>query len=181
MIQQAAILCGGLGTRLGSLTAKTPKPLLIVGGEPFLDRLLFELGRQGVRRILLLAGFSAEQALEYAATTTLRTRFGLEIEVAVEAKPAGTGGALWWAQDQLDEEFFLLNGDSWFDINLLDLACRLISAPSATAAIALRSVPDATRSGVVNLLGENITSFTERPTVSGPGLISGGVYAVRRS
>src|SRR6266851_1101446 len=37
VIHQAAILCGGLGTRLGSLTSRSPKPLLPVGGHPFLD------------------------------------------------------------------------------------------------------------------------------------------------
>ena len=79
MIRQAVILCGGLGTRLGALTTQMPKPLLPVGEDPFLDVLLFELGRHGVRRILLLAGFAAGRVLEYAATTPLRARFRLEI------------------------------------------------------------------------------------------------------
>jgi len=122
VIHQAAILCGGLGTRLGSLTARSPKPLLPVGGHPFLDVLLFELGRHGVRRVVLLAGFAAGEIQEYARSTLLKERFGLEIAVAVEPQPAGTGGALWHARDRLDDSFFLLNGDSWFDINLLDLA-----------------------------------------------------------
>jgi len=58
MVRQAVILCGGVGSRLGALTAETPKPLLPVGGAPFLDVLLFELGRHGVKRVLLLAGFA---------------------------------------------------------------------------------------------------------------------------
>jgi len=57
MIRQAVILCGGPGTRLGALTAQTPKPLLPVDGTPFLDVLLFELGRHGVTRVLLLITF----------------------------------------------------------------------------------------------------------------------------
>src|SRR5690348_14697258 len=93
VIRQAAILCGGLGTRLGSLTARSPKPLLSVGGHPFLDVLLFELGRHGVRKILLLAGFAAAEIEEYARSTPLKERFGLDIAVAVEPQPAGTGGA----------------------------------------------------------------------------------------
>ena len=59
MIEQAVILCGGSGARLGALTAELPKPLLMVDESPFLDLLLFELGRHGIRRILLLAGFES--------------------------------------------------------------------------------------------------------------------------
>src|SRR5580704_10890651 len=99
MIRQAAILCGGLGTRLGELTRATPKPLLPIGNAPFLDVVLFELARHGVRRVLLLAGFAGEQVRDYARSTPLADRFGLEIEVVVETEPAGTGGAVWQARD----------------------------------------------------------------------------------
>jgi NDP-sugar pyrophosphorylase family protein len=95
MIRQAVILCGGLGTRLGELTAERPKPLLPIDGDPFLDVLLFELGCHGVRRILLLAGFAASRILDYAAATPVKKRFGLEIEISVEPQRAGTGGAVW--------------------------------------------------------------------------------------
>ena len=94
MIQQAVILCGGLGNRLGELTAETPKPLLPVDGSPFLDLLLFELGRHGVKQILLLAGFAARRILDYVAVTPLKMRFGLEIEISVKPQRAGTGGAV---------------------------------------------------------------------------------------
>src|SRR3954464_15525969 len=104
MIAQVVILCGGRGTRPGALTADTPKPLLEVAGGPFLDRLLFELGRHGIRHILLLAGFGADQIREFAATTGIKARFGLEIDIAVEPEPAGTGGALWHARDRLEDE-----------------------------------------------------------------------------
>jgi hypothetical protein len=90
-IGQAAILCGGLGTRLGALTAAMPKPLLPVGERPFLEILLDELGRIGVNRIVLLAGFAANRIADYVATTPVKDRFGLSIEVAIEPFPAGTG------------------------------------------------------------------------------------------
>src|SRR5207302_5752604 len=103
MIRQAVILCGGRGTRLGALTAELPKPLLPVDGAPFLDLLLFELGRHGIRHILLLAGFAADRIVDYAAATPRKERFGLTIEVSVEPEPAGTGGALWHARARLDD------------------------------------------------------------------------------
>src|SRR5271157_1457497 len=161
MIRQAVILCGGLGTRLSALTARTPKPLLPVDGNPFLDLLLFELGRHGVTRVLLLAGFAAHRILDYAAGTPLKARFGLDIAVSTEPDRAGTGGAVWHARDRLDELFFLLNGDSWFDINLTELAGRIAVDPSATGAIAVRPLADASRFGVVEIDRGRITRFTE--------------------
>src|SRR6201998_2998228 len=181
MIQQAVILCGGLGSRLGALTAETTKPLLLVGGVPFLDLLLLELPRHGVRRVLLLAGFAAQRIVEYAAATPLKARFGLEIEVSIEPQRAGTGGAVWHARDRLDDRFFLLNGDSWFDINLLELASRVIREPSATGAIAVRPLPDASPYGTVEIKNGRITRFRGRPERSGNGLVSAGVYVFQSS
>ena len=55
-VRQAAILTGGLGTRLGELTASTPKPLLACGDRPFLAWLLRELSRFGIEEVILLTG-----------------------------------------------------------------------------------------------------------------------------
>src|SRR5262249_18710188 len=55
-VEQAIFLVGGLGTRLRSLTAGAAKPVLEVGGKPFLDHLLDEASRHGLRRALLLCG-----------------------------------------------------------------------------------------------------------------------------
>jgi len=180
VVKQAVILCGGGGTRLGALTAAMPKPLLPVAGAPFLDLLLFELGRHGIRRIVLLAGYIARKIAEYAAATPIKDRFGLEIDVAVEAEPAGTGGALALAKDRLDDSFLLLNGDSWFDINLLGLPALLAREPDAVGCLALRAVADTARYGVVDLDDGRITGFAERPGAMGPGVINGGIGAFRR-
>ena len=181
MIEQAVILCGGRGTRLGALTADLPKPLLPVDEAPFLDLLLFELGRHGIRRILLLAGFGAARIADYAATTPLKARFGLAVEVAVEPEPAGTGGALWHARHRLDDRFLLLNGDSWFDINLLDLAARLAQDPAALGVLALRQLPDAARYGAVSLRATASSGLPSgRPERTGAGQRRGLRAAPRR-
>jgi D-glycero-D-manno-heptose 1,7-bisphosphate phosphatase len=181
MIEQAVILCGGAGTRLGALTATMPKPLLPVADRPFLDVLLFELARHGIRRIVLLAGYQAAAVTAYARETPLRARFRLDLSVSVEAEPRGTGGALWQARDRLDDEFLLLNGDSWFDINLLALAHAFAVQPAAMAMIAVRELADASRYGSVGIdAGGQIVRFADRPQAPGPGLVSGGVYACRR-
>ena len=176
-IRQAVILCGGIGSRLGALTAATLKPLLPVADTPFLERLLFEIGRFGIDRVLFLAAHRADDIRAFAAEAC--PRLGLTFDVAVEPDRAGTGGALWHARDQLDPVFFLFNGDSWFDVNLLDLATRL--GPDDLAVLALREVEDAARYGTVTVDGPRVRRFAEKTGSAAPGLVNGGIYVVRRS
>ncbi len=153
-----------------------PKPLLDVGGRPFIEYVIEELWRHGFSQVVLLGGFASAQLQKWSETFELP---GLEIRIVVEPEPAGTAGALHYANDLLEEEFFLLNGDSLFDINLMDLA----TAPFDTqwlAAMALSYVSNASRFGVVELTNNQIRRFAERPLSDGPALVNGGVYRLRR-
>jgi D,D-heptose 1,7-bisphosphate phosphatase len=180
MIDQAVILCDGRATRLGAPADTLPTALLQVDAAPFLDLLLFELGRHGFRRIVLLAGVAADRIAHYAATTALKARFSFGIEVAAVPEAAGAGMALWHARDRLDDAFLLLDGESWFDINLRDVAVRLVRAPSALGVLALRRLPGGDPSAAVDLAGDRITAFRQRLPGGGPGLGSGGICALRR-
>lgn len=179
-MHQALILCGGLGSRLGSLTASTPKPLLLVAGNPFLDFLLFELGRHGIRDVVLLAAFESQQIEHYARNSSVAKRFGISVRVAVEPERAGTAGALFHARHLLESQFLLLNGDSWLDFNLLSLLA-LGGAPDVEAVLTLRQLSDASRSGVVKLQEDRVLEFLERPSGPGPGIVNAGVYLLKRS
>lgn len=169
-IEQAVVLAGGLGTRLGELTKGTPKPLLEVGGKPFLAHLVGELRRQGVERILISGGFAGEKLVAAFAGQP-------DVTVRIEPEPLGTGGALHFVAGDLDDRFFFMNGDSLFDIDVWDLDRAGVGAP---AALALRRVEDAGRYGSVELDGETITAFGEKRG-PGPGVINGGVAALSRS
>jgi len=172
---QALILCGGLGSRLGSLTASTPKPLLPVAGRPFLDVLLFELGRHGIRDVVLLAAFEAPKIAAYAEDNPVAARFGMTLTVTIEPDRAGTAGALHHARSLVQGDFLMMNGDSWlaFDLNSLP---EIPSGGGCDAMLTLRLLPDASRSGVVTLEGNKVTSFQERPQGPGPGLVNAGIY-----
>lgn len=172
---QALILCGGLGSRLGALTATTPKPLLPVGDRPFLDVLLFELGRHGIRQVLLLAAFAHEQIKAYISDNPVARRFGMQLELAVEPERAGTGGALFHARDRIDSHFLLMNGDSWLDFNLLSIVQNPLPA-NTDAILTLRELQDASNTGTVELDGQRIRAFHERPPAPGPGMSNAGVY-----
>lgn len=181
MIEQAVILCGGRSRGSGALMGGLPLALCEVDGAPFLDQLLFELGRHRIRRILLLAGSASAPIAEYALATPLEARFGLTLEVAAEPDRADTGAALWHARHHLDDSFILVNGSSWFDINLLGVAAQLRQDRAALGVLALRQHPNAARLGAVSLTGNRIAGFADPADRSGPGLVSGGVCVLRRA
>jgi D-glycero-D-manno-heptose 1,7-bisphosphate phosphatase len=177
-MRQALVLVGGRGTRLGALAHDTPKPLMpIAGDKRFLDYLLEHLARFGLREALLLAGHLGEQI---EARYSDRAIGAMRLKVVREASPAGTGGALHLAAPHLDDVFVMTNGDSWFDFNLLALAEAL--SPKDVAALALRQAPDGSRYGTVVFDHGKITAFREKDAAqTGPALISGGVYLLRKS
>ena len=175
MLKQAVILVGGLGTRLGERTKATPKPMLPVGGRPFLDTLIDEIARyDAFDEILLLAGHKAESIVaRYEGTSRGRARLAVSLEQA----PLGTAGALVHAAGVLQERFLLLNGDSFFDFNILDLATR---ARESLVHMALRADVVGDRFGRVVLDGDRVRSFIA-PGQGAAGPVNAGVYVIDRS
>jgi D-glycero-D-manno-heptose 1,7-bisphosphate phosphatase len=177
-IRQCAVLVGGLGTRLGALTAGTPKPLLPCGDRPFLGWLLREFVRFGVEEFVVLTGYRSEQVearvQELAALLPRQAR----LVISREPTRAGTGGAVFHAREHLEERFLLCNGDSLFDCNL----ARLLSINDADAAglMLLRRLDDASRYGIVELDGDRVNSFAARPATGQSGLINAGIYLFNR-
>ena len=178
-IRQAAILVGGLGTRLGAATASTPKPILPVGDRPFLAWLIRELVRFGVTDILLLAGHLSPVLV--AALPAIQASLPTEVRVAISEEPvrAGTGGALHHAAAQLQDRFLLCNGDSILDFNLARLLADAADTPGLR--IVLRQVADTDRYGVVTVAGDRVTAFHPRAEAPGPGLVNAGIYLLDRS
>lgn len=172
--QQAVILVGGKGTRLGNLTSKIPKPLLNVGKKPFLSYLIESIVRQGFTDILLLAGYHAAIVQKFVDQYSSSD---FNIRCVIESQPMGTGGALQHAKYFLSDNFILLNGDTLFDINLNDFV--LSFSKRASVGVALRRVADTSRYGRVVLDGDRITSVQEKGA-SGEGLINAGIYYLNR-
>jgi D-glycero-D-manno-heptose 1,7-bisphosphate phosphatase len=178
--RQCAILVGGLGTRLGQLTAGTPKPLLDCGGRPFLAWIIRELTRFGIEEVVLLASYQSERVRDFAREIIAFLPKPIEIKLSVEPQPAGTGGAIWHARQYLDEQFMLINGDSWIDVNLARFLARAGADRHAVAHILLHHVRDASRYGVIEVTGRRITAFRERPLASAAELCNAGIYIFRR-
>jgi NDP-sugar pyrophosphorylase family protein len=96
------------------------------------------------------------------------------------SRGAGTGGAVWYAREQLDDLFVLINGDSWIDMNLARFLAMSATAPDALGCILLRGMKDCSRYGTVDLRGNRVVGFHEKASINAPGVISSGIYVFDR-
>ena len=177
MIKQALILAGGFGTRLGKLTERTPKPMLLVDGKPFVEYLVINLKRYGINHIIFSTGHCSNKIVDFFGDGSA---FGINISYIHELTPLGTGGAVKNASKYLDVEFLVINGDSLFDINYQQLTDLLSNDINALAAIALRETEDVSRYGCVKIAGHYVNGFNEKNLKNIPGLINGGIYLMKK-
>jgi NDP-sugar pyrophosphorylase family protein len=173
----AAILAGGLGTRLRSVVADRPKVLAEVKGRPFVEYLLDQLCVAGVKRVVLCTGYMGDQVEQL-----LGARYrSLELLYSREPSPLGTGGALRLALPMLTTESILvMNGDSYCDAQL-DAFAIWHTARSAIATILLAEMEDTRRYGRVQTDDEGrLTRFEEKATAIGSGWVNAGTYLLHR-
>lgn len=169
----AIILAGGLGTRLKEAVPDLPKPLAPVAGKPFLHWLLRALERHGITRAVLATGYRAG-----AIRDLLGERFGaIELSYSEELEPLGTGGALRRALLLArDAHAFVLNGDTYADVDLRDMFAAHVEA-GAKITLATVRVSDASRYGTVRVSGDRVREFLAAGK-PGEGTINAGVYVL---
>jgi len=111
---QAAILAGGLATRLGKLTVNQPKSLVAINEKAFLEYQLEFLVRGGVKDIVLCLGHLGQMIPRHFGNGR---KYGVNIQYSFEEKPLGTAGALKKAEALLGDTFFTLYGDSYLSLD----------------------------------------------------------------
>ena len=112
---QAVILAGGLATRLGNLTKEIPKSMIMVNRRPFLEHQLDLFKAIGVKDFVLCVGHLSSVIKKHFGNGEL---FGVNIRYSIEKDSLlGTGGALKNAEDLLEDEFFVMYGDSYLPID----------------------------------------------------------------
>ena len=130
-------------TRLRPLTETIPKSLVPVAGRPFIEHQLAALKRQGVRRVVICAGFLGESIARRAAMALCT---GLHIDYSFDGpRQLGTGGAIRNALPLLGDTFIVMYGDSYLDIDLPDAVSTFRSSgkPALLAVFANHGAWDA--------------------------------------
>ena len=102
------LMAGGLGSRLGELTKDKPKPMLELGGKPMLEHIIDMFVADGFTKFMISVNYKSEVIKDYFKDGT---NLGIEIKYLEETKRLGTGGALSLIDIELNEPFFVTNGD----------------------------------------------------------------------
>jgi D-glycero-alpha-D-manno-heptose 1-phosphate guanylyltransferase len=172
-ITEAAILVGGLGTRLKSVVSDLPKPMADVAGRPFLAYVLDYCKCQNIQRVVLCAGYKHEAIREYFGSSYN----GLELLYSIEDEPLGTGGALRKGLDLLNTPVVaFLNGDSICEVNISEMA-EFYNKNHADMVLAVKKMHRFNRYGTVVLEQNRIIKFEEKKPLD-EGFINVGVMLI---
>jgi mannose-1-phosphate guanylyltransferase len=176
---QAVILAGGLGTRLLPLTEAIPKPMVQVGGMPYLEHQLRLLAEQEIREILLLTGYLGEQIESYFGDGG---RIGLRISYSREESPLGTGGALREGREFLEDSFLLIYGDSYLPIRYAEAIERLASTGAEGVVVVYDNrLEDTSVKNNIELDDSGYVLRYEKDSPDRLSFVEAGVLAFRRS
>ena len=113
------LLAGGLATRLRPITEVVPKSMIDINGKPFIYHQLHLLKSKGIESVVICVGYLSKQIIDYVGDGK---NFGLKIRYSYDGeKLLGTGGSVKKALSLLEEDFFVMYGDSYLNINLNEI------------------------------------------------------------
>ena len=191
---QAVILAGGKGSRISELSHLTPKPLIEANGKPLLWYIMKHFESFGITDFLVLGGYKCHKIKEYfrdyllheSDTTFLLSDRSIKfhdsqssnwkVTVLDTGLETMTGGRLLRAKDYLEKEFFLTYGDGISNVDLLQVKELNESHDSIVTLTAVR--PPA-RFGALQISGNQVTEFEEKPS-NDNSWINGGYMYVRK-
>lgn len=170
----AVILAGGLGTRLRDVVPNLPKPMAPINGKPFLEYQLDYWITQGINNFILSVGYRYEEIINHFGNRYK----GATFDYVIEKTPLGTGGGLLLCLEKVKQtSFLLLNGDTYFDVNLKTLTEFALKNNSDWCFSLFRTNEEAQG----RYMGLDISSTGQIVSLkSESNLINGGVYWVNR-
>jgi D-glycero-alpha-D-manno-heptose 1-phosphate guanylyltransferase len=171
----AVILAGGLGTRLRSVVPDLPKPMAPINGSPFLEHQICYWISQGINHFVISVGYMHQNIINYFGSHFE----GVSLEYVIEKSPLGTGGGLVLALKKVSqqENFLLLNGDTYFKIELKDLINFSVQNDADWCFSLFRTGELGRYLGMSILPDGQITSL-QADSSSIERLVNGGVYLV---
>jgi len=174
-LTSALVLAGGLGTRLRSAVPDLPKPMAPVSGRPFLEHLLDYWIHQQVKHFVISVGYQHELIMDHIGDNYK----GVKIDYVIEEVPLGTGGGLLLGAQKIgsDKPFLVLNGDTYFAVNLEKLIAFSISQ-NTDWCFSLFSAAEVGRYMDIDISPQGVITSLKLATAQAGRLANGGVYLV---
>ena len=190
---KAVILAGGRGTRLMEETQLKPKPLVEASGKPLIWHIMQNFYIHGITDFIILAGYKGQQIREYFANFWLHQADltfdlstpnqeihklrGLPWKVTVldTGVDTNTGGRIAQLKGLLNEDFLLTYGDGVSDVDIKKL---IFSHQNSSNLATLTAVQPPARFGALNLNGNQVLSFQEKPEGEG-AWVNGGFFVLK--
>ena len=171
----AVVMAGGRGSRLESLTAEIPKPMIRVAGRPILERLVLHLVGFGIKRVFLAINYLGHVIEDHFGDGS---KFGCNIQYLREDQPLGTGGALSLLPERPPLPLLVINGDL---VTQANLGCMVDfhEKGGQRATVAVRPYFHTVPFGCVEMDGDRVLRIEEKPRLS--RLINAGIYMIAPS
>jgi glucose-1-phosphate thymidylyltransferase len=171
---KAVLLAAGEGQRLAPLTNRRPKPMVPIANRPLLGYVIEALAEGGIDEIVLVVGYKRDRIQTYVGDGDY---WGVDVEYVVQEKQLGTGHAVLQAEDAVEGQFVVCNGDRIIEPAAVEGVLGGGEGDyGATVTVTRSSYPE--RYGVVTVEDGQATRIVEKPPgdASGSALINAGVY-----
>lgn len=168
------ILCGGLGTRVQSISEDNPKSLIKIKNNPFINIILDHFQENlEIGKFILAAGYRGDKFFDQDFKNN-------NIKIVIEKNPLGTGGAVLNCLEFIDSDwFFVVNGDSLILEDVKAFSKKVFESKNMSG-ILLREVEDGKRFGSVSVSNERVIDFQEK--IDNPNnIVNAGIYLFNKS
>ena len=161
---KVVIFAGGRGSRLGTLSKKTPKPLIEISGVPIIIRIIEYYKKFNFTEFIVLTGYLSEQF------EILKEKYP-NIEIVDTGIDTMTGGRLKRVRDLIQEDFLLTYGDGLANVDITE---SIRQHKNANKILTITAVHPPSRFGLLNFEGESFTGMSEKNTL--PIWVNGGYF-----
>lgn len=194
MFMKAVILAGGLGTRISEETSTRPKPMVEIGGKPILWHIMKIYSAHGINDFVVCCGYKGYVIKEYFANYFLHmsdVTFDMQnnkmevhqrnaepwrVTLVDTGEQTMTGGRLKRVAEYVKDEdaFCFTYGDGVANVDISALVSfHKLHGKHAT----VTAVQPAGRYGALNMKGNEVRGFVEKPQGDG-GWINGGFFVL---
>lgn len=169
---KVVLMAGGLGSRLKDISSEIPKPMLNIGGKPILETIINQFVNSGYKNFYISVNHMSEKIINYFENGK---KFDAKIEYLIENKRMGTAGCLSLIDENINEPFFIMNGDILTNVNFDDMLQDHLNNKNEITIATIRRENNIAY-GVIEHDGTRVVNIVEKPIYE--YIVSAGLYII---